>query len=305
MDNKEYSCKAVAGMRLDAALSALEEGLSRSYGAKLIEEGCVLVNGENKKGNYKLKSNDIIACSFPDAQSYEALPEDIPLDIIYQDKDIAIINKPKGMVVHPAAGHYTGTLVNAIMYHIKDLSGIGGVERPGIVHRLDKDTSGLIAVAKNDKAHENLSKQLEGKNMNRRYLAVCKGNFREDNFIVEKNIDRSKRDRKKMAVCPDNEGRYAKTEFFVLSQNKGYALLECKLFTGRTHQIRVHLSHINHAIVGDEVYGGKDKTGYIGQALHAYRLELVHPSTNELMAFKAEPPQEFNNLLKKLGLERP
>lgn len=302
MKEREYSCKDIAGMRLDAGLAAVSGDISRSKAQRMIEEGCVLVCGGQKKVNYKLRDKDIITCTVPEPEEYNAVPEDIPIDILYEDGDLALVNKPKGMVVHPAPGHYSGTLVNAIMYHVKDLSGVGGVLRPGIVHRLDKDTSGLIIIAKNDFAHERLSRQLEDKTMNRRYLAVCKGNFKEECFEVEKPIDRSRKDRKKMAVCNEGEGRYAKTAFYVLGQTEGYTLLECRLFTGRTHQIRVHLSHIGHPIVGDEVYGKKGKINFKGQALHAYRLEFVHPSTGKKMAFTAQPDNEFAKLLIKLKL---
>lgn len=289
-------------LRLDAAIPTLMDGISRSMAQKLIENGDITVCAKTVKTNYKVKYGDIIEITVPEPEEYNAVPEDIPIDIIYEDKDLALINKSRGMVVHPAPGHSTGTLVNAIMYHIKDLSGIGGVLRPGIVHRLDKDTSGLILIAKNDAAHESLSRQLEDKTMNRRYLAVCKGNFKEDAFEVEENIDRSKSDRKKMAVCLKDQGRYAKTAFRVVDKVEGYTLVECRLFTGRTHQIRVHLSHIGHSIVGDEVYGKKGKVNFDGQALHAYRLEFVHPSTGKIMAFIASPPGEFMDLLSKLKL---
>lgn len=304
MNLKEYNGETAKGMRLDAALALLGE-MSRSKAQKLIEEGRVLVGGRERKCNYKVGNKDVISCEIPDVESYDAVAEDIPIDIIYQDRDLAVINKAKGMVVHPAPGHYSGTLVNAIMYHIKDLSGIGGVQRPGIVHRLDKDTSGLLVIAKNDEAHEGLSAQLENKSMNRRYLAVCKGNFKDEFFEVEKPIGRSKKDRKKMCVCHEGEGRYAKTAFRVLSQSEGYSLLECCLFTGRTHQIRVHLSHVGHPIVGDEVYGKKGKINFSGQALHGYRLEFKHPLSGEQMVFTVKPPEDFVCLAAKLKLTLP
>lgn len=289
-------------LRLDTAVSQVIDEVSRSQAQKLIDDGNVLVNGAVKKSNYKVKQGDVLTWTLPEPEEYNAAPQNIPIDIVYEDKDVAVINKAKGMVVHPAPGHSDGTLVNAVMYHIKDLSGVGGVLRPGIVHRLDKDTSGLILIAKNDFAHQELSRQLETKTMNRRYLAVCKGGFKEDEFIVEANIDRSRRDRKKMAVCRDGEGRYAKTAFTVIDRNGEYTLLECRLFTGRTHQIRVHLSHLGHPIVGDEVYGKKGKVNFSGQALHGYRVEFIHPSSGKTMDFCAQPPEDFMKLLKKLGL---
>lgn len=301
-DVREFSGEACEGVRLDAALASLDSDISRSKAQKLIESGCVLVNGSNKKVNYKVKKDDIIVCNIPRPEAYDVEAENIPIEIIYEDKDVAIINKAKGMVVHPAPGHSSGTLVNAVMYHIKDLSGIGGVQRPGIVHRLDKDTSGLIMIAKNDFAHEALSSQLEDKTMNRRYLAICKGNFKEDYFEVEKPIDRSKKDRKKMAVCHEGEGRYAKTAFYVRGRSGDYTLLECKLFTGRTHQIRVHLAHIGHPIVGDETYGKKGKINFDGQALHGFRLEFIHPGSRETVVYVAQPPEDFLSLAKRLGL---
>lgn len=298
----ELNWEREESLRLDTAVSQVIAEVSRSQAQKLIDDGNVLVNGAVKKSNYKVKQGDVLTWTLPEPEEYNAAPQNIPIDIVYEDKDVAVINKAKGMVVHPAPGHSDGTLVNAVMYHIKDLSGVGGVLRPGIVHRLDKDTSGLILIAKNDFAHQELSRQLETKTMNRRYLAVCKGGFKEDEFIVEANIDRSRRDRKKMAVCRDDEGRYAKTAFTVIDRNGEYTLLECRLFTGRTHQIRVHLSHLGHPIVGDEVYGKKGRINFSGQALHGYRVEFIHPASGKTMAFCAQPPEDFVKLLKKLGL---
>lgn len=287
------------GERLDVAVS-LMENITRSKAKTLIDKGKVTVNGKEVKSNYKIKENDDISVVIEE-ENIMPYPQDIPLDVVYEDEYLAVINKPKGMVVHGAPGHYSDTLVNACLHRFEHLSNIDEM-RPGIVHRIDKDTSGLIMIAKTNEAHEFLAEQLQDKTMNRRYYAVCKGNIGQDFFTVEKNIARSKNDRKKMAVCSDDEGRYAKTDFTVISRNNDYCLVECKLYTGRTHQIRVHLASCGHSLVGDLVYGKKGKINFDGQALFAYSLEFVHPKTKKNVKIKVEPNEEFMALLKKLKL---
>ncbi len=299
----EYSAKIYEGIRLDVAVSKIDPEITRSRAQKSIESGEITVNGTVKKVNYKVKSQDMIEISVGEVKPCEILPVDLPLDIIFEDKDVVVINKDKNVVVHPAPGHYDDTLVNAIMYHIKDLSGIGGEMRPGIVHRIDKDTTGLIVIAKNDYAHNFLSEQLKDKTMNREYMAICKGNISAQEVIVEKNIVRHKNDRKKMTVCKESEGRYAKTLVTVIKQSEGYSLIRCKLFTGRTHQIRVHLSSIGHPLVGDLVYGKKSKVNFEGQALHAFSLEFIHPTTKKKVSFNAPIPKDFCDLQRKLKLD--
>ena len=230
----------------------------------------------------------------------QILPENIPLNIIYEDDDFAVINKPQGLVVHPANGNESGTLVNALLYHLKNLSTINGVVRPGIVHRIDKDTSGLLLIAKNDKAHLNLSKQIETKNCHRHYLALCVGNFKDDYGTITTHIDRSKKDRKQMAVCPDTEGKIAITHYIVKERFGDYTLVEFVLDTGRTHQIRVHSKFIHHPIVGDKTYGVKDKFKLDGQLLHAYKIELNRPSDNKRVEFTCPLPDYFEDVLDKL-----
>lgn len=270
---------------------------TRSRIAKLIESGKVFCNGEPvKKAGEKVKGEVVLEIEEDVPISAEG--EDIPIDIVYQDKDIAVINKPQGMVTHPCAGTHNGTLVNAVVYKIKDLSGINGVLRPGIVHRLDKDTSGLIVIAKNDAAHNSLAKQIEEKTAGRHYLALVTGNIKEDEGVIDKAIARSKKDRKKMAV--DDNGRRAVTHYFVRERFGDYTLVEFKLGTGRTHQIRVHAKYINHPVVGDITYGKKDDFGLNGQLLHAFKLELTHPRTGERMTFYAPLPEYFEKVLEKL-----
>ena len=287
-----------AGQRLDVFASA-GTGLSRSAIQRLIASGDVLLNGREAQTKTKLKAGDLVSVAPPPPAITDIVPQDIPIEIVYQDADIAVINKPKGMVVHPAAGNPDGTLVNAILYHIKDLSGIGGELRPGIVHRIDRMTSGLLVIAKNDAAHEALSEQLKTHSVSRVYYALCDGNFREDSGTVDASIARAKNDRKRMAVDPD--GRNAVTHWRVLERFGDVTLLRVELETGRTHQIRVHMAYIKHPIVGDEVYGrGKNKLGIVGQALHAGELRLTHPRTGEQMRFEAPLPEEFQNALEKL-----
>jgi len=284
-------------IRLDIFIESKIQELSRSRIKALIDERMILVNNKIQKPSYKTKENDLIEITIPELKEISAKPENIQLDIVYEDKDIIVINKPKGLVTHPAPGSEDGTLVNALMYHCKDLSGIGGSLRPGIVHRIDKNTTGLLVVAKNDIAHHDLAKQISEKTAKRFYKAIVIGNFSEDEGIINKPIGRNSKDRKKMAIAVD--GRDAITHWKVLERFGRFTLLELELKTGRTHQIRVHLSHIKHGIIGDDVYGPdvKISVNLQGQALHAYKLVLKHPVSKEEMTFLAEEPQEFKKLL--------
>jgi 23S rRNA pseudouridine1911/1915/1917 synthase len=284
-------------IRLDVFIESKIQELSRSRIKTLIDESMILVNNKIQKPSYKTKENDLIEITIPELKEISAKPEKIELDIVYEDKDIIVINKPKGLVTHPAPGSEDGTLVNALMYHCKDLSGIGGSLRPGIVHRIDKNTTGLLVVAKNDIAHHDLAKQISEKTAKRFYKAIVIGNFSEDEGIIDKPIGRNSKDRKKMAIAVD--GRDAITHWKVLERFGRFTLLELELKTGRTHQIRVHLSHIKHGIIGDDVYGpdAKISVNLQGQALHAYKLILKHPVSKEEMTFLAEEPQEFKKLL--------
>lgn len=293
-----------SGARLDAFIASQTE-LSRSGAARLIEEGSVLVNGRPSQKKYTVAALDKIEIILPEPKEYEALPENIPLDIVYEDEYIVVINKPSGMVVHPAPGNYSGTLVNALLYHCKDsLSGIGGVMRPGIVHRIDKDTSGLIVVAKCDEAHTALSEELKYHGIEREYRALVAGGFSEDEGTVDLPIGRHPQDRKKMAVIRDGAAREAITHYKVLERFEGISYLSLKLETGRTHQIRVHMSHKGHPLLGDPVYQ-KSKTQFEqkhpalfdGQALHAVRLSLTHPKTGERMTFESALPENFERAL--------
>lgn len=288
-----------AKMRLDKYLAANEESLSRSRIQSLVEEGQVRVNGNVQKANYKVKANDAIVLEVEDDRELEVEPENIPLDIRYEDEDVIVINKPKGMVVHPANGNQNGTLVNALLYHCKDLSGINGVLRPGIVHRIDKDTTGLLIVAKNDMAHTSLSKQLQTKTVNRLYYALVHGVIPHDFGTIDAPIGRDVNDRQKMAVTATNS-KDARTHFKVIERFKEYTLVECRLETGRTHQIRVHMQYIGHPVVGDEKYSYRKtmKTG--GQLLHAHQLTFVHPRTNETISVEAPLPAQFEEILEEL-----
>ena len=292
------------GKRLDIFVSENIEDITRSYIKNLIENGDILVNGEKKKSGYLLKNNDSILVNIPEDKEANILPEEIPLDIIYEDDDIIIVNKQKGMVVHPANGNYTGTMVNSLMNSHKDnLSSINGVVRPGIVHRIDKDTSGILVVAKNDKAHKMLSEQFKVHSINRKYIALVKGIIKEDKMDINLPIRNRKKDRKKMAVTYENS-KEAITHVTVLKRyyNSNVTLIEAKLETGRTHQIRVHLSYFNHPLVGDEVYGKKDSNFKVsGQMLHAEVLGFIHPTTGKYVEFSSPLPYEFNNLLEKLN----
>ena len=284
------------GKRIDSFIPSIKKDISRSMVQKLIKEENIKVNGKETKHSYKLKLNDEIEISIPEAKEIDLKAQDIPLDIIYEDDDIIVINKPKGMVVHPANGNPDGTLVNAVMAICKDsLSGIGGEIRPGIVHRLDKDTSGAIIVAKNDKAHVNLSEQLKEHKVKKTYLALVRGIIKENEATINMPISRSNKDRKKMDV--NKEGKEAITHFKVLGRYKNkYTLLQINLETGRTHQIRVHLSYIGYPIIGDEVYSnGKNEWGIKGQCLHAWKLEFMHPITKEKISLEAEIPEYLKN----------
>lgn len=285
-------------LRLDKALANQTE-LSRSLLTELIRDAKVLVNGEVKKAKYKVQTGDRIDVEIPKDEVLDIVAEDLPLEIVYEDLQVAVVNKPQGMVVHPAAGHASGTLVNALMYHIKDLSSINGVIRPGIVHRIDKDTSGLLMVAKNDKAHESLAAQLKDKSSKRRYLAIVHGEIPNDKGTIEAPIGRNPKERKKQAVV--SGGKPAITHFEVLERFLGYTLVALQLETGRTHQIRVHMNYIGHPVAGDPLYGpNKTLTPNHGQFLHAETLGFEHPTTGEFMEFQAEVPEIFAEQLKKL-----
>ena len=298
MQEKEVFIIDVPGERIDSYIASVTE-LSRSNVQKLIEGGAILVNGKTCKANYKLRAGDVAEIQMPEPEDIEALPENIPLDIIYEDSDIIVINKARGMVVHPAAGNYTGTLVNALLYHCKDLSDINGVRRPGIVHRIDKDTTGLLAVAKNNNAHLALAEQLQDHTMSRVYYAVVEGIIGENSGTVNAPIGRHDNDRKKMAVNT-RVGKPAVTHFEVLERLDNCTLVKCRLETGRTHQIRVHMAYTGHPVTGDPVYGIKNTRGMDGQALHAGELTLIHPATGEPVTFKAPLPEDFEKLLKRL-----
>lgn len=288
-------------VRLDVFLQSKIDDYTRSHIQKMIDCDLVKVNGTvAKKCGQKLKSGDVIEYELLPIKRLSTKAEDIDLDIVYEDKDLLVINKPQGLVVHPASGSESHTLVNALMYHVHDLSSINGVIRPGIVHRLDKNTSGLLVVAKNDKAHLCLSKQIQEKTCKRCYIALCDGNFKEDQGTIVTHIARSKKDRKKMAVCDDNEGKLAITNYRVVERYQDYTLVEFELKTGRTHQIRVHASYIHHPIVGDDVYGKKSKFKLSGQLLHAYKIEFHQPSTDELICVTCDLPQYFKDVLQIL-----
>ena len=293
------------GNRIDSFIPIVQKDISRSMVQKLIEQNDIKVNGKKTKHSYKLKLNDEIEIIIPEAKEIDLKAQDIPLDVIYEDNDIIVINKTKGMVVHPANGNPDGTLVNAVMNLCKDsLSGIGGEIRPGIVHRLDKDTSGAIIVAKNDKSHIVLSEQLKNHEIKKTYLALVRGIIKENEATINMPIARSKKDRKKMDV--DKDGKEAITHFKVLERYKNkYTLLQINLETGRTHQIRVHLSHIGYPIIGDEVYSnGKNEWNVSGQCLHAWKLEFKHPITGKKISLEAEIPEYLKNIIKELEEEK-
>ncbi|HEQ2437556.1 TPA: RluA family pseudouridine synthase [Streptococcus pyogenes] len=286
-----------SGQRLDKALADLSP-LSRGQANDQIKQGLVLVNGQQKKAKYTVQAGDVICFELPKEEVLEYQAQNIPLDIIYEDDALAIINKPQGMVVHPSAGHPSGTMVNALMYHIKDLSSINGVVRPGIVHRIDKDTSGLLMVAKTDAAHQALAEELKAKKSLRKYLAIVHGNLPNDRGMIEAPIGRSEKDRKKQAVTA--KGKEAVTRFTVLERFGDYSLVELQLETGRTHQIRVHMAYIGYPVAGDPLYGPRKTLSGHGQFLHAKTLGLTHPMTGKEMIFTVEAPEIFQKVLKLL-----
>ena len=295
---------AEGGIRIDSFLAAELQDISRSSAQKLIENGLVTLRGKTVKKNHKTSVGECFEVSLPEPEATDIIPQNIPLDIVYEDNDVIVINKPRGMVVHPAPGHPDCTLVNALMYHCGDsLSGIGGVVRPGIVHRIDMDTSGLLIVAKNDTAHAHLSAQLADRSLSRVYEAVVYGRIKDDSGTISAPIGRHPTDRKRMAVT-DKNARNAVTHYEVIARYNGFTHVRCILETGRTHQIRVHMAHIGHPLLGDLVYGRKKpEKGLSGQCLHAKKLKFIHPSTGQPMAFETQLPEYFQTVLKKLGQE--
>ena len=300
MSDYIFNIENDAGLRIDKYLSEQISDRSRSFISTLIKDGNVLVNDKVVSKSYVLKDNDIVKASVPEAVEYIAEAENIPLDIVYEDSDLIVVNKPKGMVVHPAAGNYSGTLVNALMYHCKgQLSGINGVLRPGIVHRIDKNTSGLLVVAKNDVAHNSLAAQLKEHSVKREYRAIAYGRFKEPEGRVDLPIGRDQNDRKKMTVTYKNS-KNAVTNYKVLEELNGYSYISCVLETGRTHQIRVHMAHLGHPLAGDDVYGPKKViTALNGQCLHAKTLGFIHPVSGEYMEFDSVLPEYFTEFLEK------
>lgn len=300
MDLYKFIVEEGSGERLDVYIADQIEDLSRSFISKLIKKGLILVNGEVKKPKYIVKKGDLIQVDIPERKDLEPYPEDIPLDIIYEDDDIIVVNKPKGMVVHPAPGSPNKTLVNALLNYTNDLSDINGKIRPGIVHRLDKDTSGVLVVAKNNKAHMDIAKQLKERSIKRIYIALVHGVLNKDEGVIDAPIGRNPRNRLKMAVTHINS-KEAITRFKVLERFSKYTLVELSLYTGRTHQIRVHLSYINHPVVGDSLYTNrKNEFGIKTQMLHALKLGLKSPSTGQYMEFEAKPLDEFTKVLEML-----
>lgn len=292
---------ADSGLRIDKYLSSVNEQLSRSYIQKLLKSGLVLVDGKPVKASYQVDEGDVISLDIPEAVEPEIEPENMDLDILYEDQDVILVNKPKGMVVHPAAGHYSHTLVNGLMYHCKDqLSGINGVMRPGIVHRIDMDTTGVIIACKNDMAHNSIAAQLKEHSITRRYQAIVHGVLKDDAGTIEGPIGRHPTDRKKMAINHKN-GKEAITHYKVLERFGQATYIECRLETGRTHQIRVHMASLGHPLLGDTVYGSSKNPYHLqGQALHAMILGFVHPITGEYLEFEAPLPEYFSKLLEKL-----
>ena len=285
------------GVRIDRFLTDNLEDITRNRIQKLIEDNQITVNDKDIKANYKVKENDIINIIIPDAVEIDIKAEDMPLDIVYEDEDLLVVNKPKGMVVHPAPGHYTGTLVNAVMYHCKDnLSGINGELRPGIVHRIDMDTTGLLVICKNDYAHNFLAEQLKEHSITRKYHAIVYNSVKDDDGTIDAPLGRNPSDRKKMAIVKD--GREAVTHYHVIERFKNFSYIECQLETGRTHQIRVHMTSINHPLLGDTIYGPKSSNFNLqGQTLHAKVLGFIHPRTKEYMEFEVPLPDYFEKLL--------
>ena len=302
---EEFQIETENGERIDKYLSNEMSGFPRSYIQKLMKDGHVYVNGKAVKANYKLAYDDMITVEIPDLVEPDIVPENIPLDILYEDDDILIVNKPKGMVVHPAAGHYSGTLVNALMYHCgESLSGINGVMRPGIVHRIDMDTTGSLLVCKNDQAHQKLAEQLKVHSIKRVYHAIVCGNLKEDSGTIDAPIGRHPVDRKKMSINYQN-GREAVTHYQVLERFGDYTYISCRLETGRTHQIRVHMASIRHPLLGDNVYGPQKCPFKLqGQTLHAKILGITHPTTGEYMEFDAPLPEYFEDLLGRMRQNR-
>ena len=288
------------GKRLDAYLADTLEELTRSAAANLIEAGAVLVDGKAAAKSYKIMGGETVEVTLPEPEPIDAAAQNIPLDVVYEDGDVIVVNKPSGMVVHPAPGHPDGTLVNALLYHCgESLSGIGGALRPGIVHRIDRDTSGLIIAAKNDAAHQSLTSQLSDHTLGRTYECIVTGNLREDKGTVDAPIARHPTDRKKMAVVQG--GRNAVTHWEVIARYPGYTHVRCRLETGRTHQIRVHMAYLGHPILGDTVYGNKKEVpGLTGQCLHAVGLQFLHPRTGELVQLSCPLPEEFTKMLRKI-----
>lgn len=288
----------LAGERIDKALSQMEESWSRSQIGNWLDEERILVNGAPVKAKYKVKLGDVIEVTIPEVEDLEIVPEDLDLDIVYEDADVLVVNKPRGMVVHPAPGHASGTLVNGLMHHCKDLSGINGVARPGIVHRIDKDTSGLLMVAKNDVAHESLVNQLVEKSVTRKYTALVHGHIAHEKGTIDAPIGRDQKDRQKQAVV--DKGKHAVTHFTVIERFGEFTLVECRLETGRTHQIRVHMNYIGFPLAGDPKYGPRKTIDFDGQVLHAGVLGFVHPVTKEYLEFEAPLPEDFKQLLEEM-----
>ena len=307
MDERDFVLTVTAeesGDRIDALLARRMEDLSRSAAQRLLEEGRVRLGGGTVKKNYKCVPGDEISVLLPEAEEVPLIAQELPLDVVYEDGDVIVVNKPRGMVVHPAPGHPDGTLVNALLWHCGDsLSGIGGEKRPGIVHRIDKDTSGLLIVAKNDFAHQSLSAQLSDRSLSRVYEAVCRGGFREDSGTVDRPIGRHPTDRKRMAVTEKNS-RSAVTHWEVIARYAGYTHIRCILETGRTHQIRVHMASVGHPLLGDFTYGAPSpEKGLEGQCLHARRLKFIHPRTGEHVELESPLPRYFTEVLSRLGPE--
>ncbi|WP_303968109.1 RluA family pseudouridine synthase [Sporosarcina ureae] len=299
MERFEYVItEELTGNRIDKALATLQPDWSRTQIQQWVKDGNVQVNDSSVKPNYKVKTDDKIALEQPDVEEYDIEAENLNLEIVYEDQDVLVVNKPVGMVVHPSAGHVSGTLVNGLMYQVTDLSGINGIMRPGIVHRIDKDTSGLLMVAKNDKAHVSLVNQLVDKSVNRVYTALVHGHIPHDNGTIDAPIGRDKRDRQRMAVVDD--GKHAVTHFKVLERFGDYTLVECRLETGRTHQIRVHMKYIGYPLVGDPKYGQRKTIDFGGQVLHAGTVGFDHPETGEYMEFTAPLPENYKQLLNEL-----
>ncbi|WP_188454466.1 RluA family pseudouridine synthase [Virgibacillus oceani] len=299
MTEQQYEVKSEQNkIRIDKLLAEINPDTSRSQVQTWINQDSVTVNERMVKANYKCQTGDIVKWTIPETKPAEINPENIALDIVYEDSDVIVVNKPKGMVVHPSAGHSGGTLVNALLYHCQDLSGINGIERPGIVHRIDKDTSGLIVAAKNDQAHESLAVQLAAKDVERKYEAIVHGVIEHENGLIDAPIARDPKDRQKMGIV-DN-GKSAVTHFKVIKRYEQFTHVECRLETGRTHQIRVHMKYIGFPLVGDPKYGPRKTLGKNGQALHARVLGFTHPRTNEWLHFEKEAPKEFRDLLNQI-----